>query len=272
MSLGTSAIAAGSTMVFSRSMDTWPSVSERMSRIVASVTKPSVTSTLPSGALKRFCSVSAMFSWSWLMIPLWSSVCPRGTCESGADWTVPMSALQLRKAARDGLRIELRGLVACGIEGARVVLGGELRLLQVIQAHREVEGEVGARGIEAVGLEELDLRFRPSRLERQQVAEREVQRRAAGTHRDVGAQLRLRAVAAREFRDGGKARARGRVARIDLERPAVAARREHAVARARLDGGETEQRIDVGGVGIERGGIAAVRGGQIARHQLAISA
>ncbi len=90
MSLGTSAIAAGSTIVFSRSIDTWPSVSERMSRIVASVTNPSCTRTFPSGALKRFCSVSAMFSWSWLMIPLPSSVWPSGTWERGAAWTVPM--------------------------------------------------------------------------------------------------------------------------------------------------------------------------------------
>jgi hypothetical protein len=90
MSLGTSAMAAGSTMVLSRSIETWPRVSDRMSRIVASVTKPRVTSTLPSGALKRFCSVKAMLSWSWLMIPLESRVWPSGTWERGASWTVPM--------------------------------------------------------------------------------------------------------------------------------------------------------------------------------------
>jgi len=37
MSLGTRAIAAGSTMVFSRAIETWPSVSERMSRLAAGI-------------------------------------------------------------------------------------------------------------------------------------------------------------------------------------------------------------------------------------------
>ena len=46
--------------------------------MVASVTKPSVTSTLPSGAFGRFCSVRAMLSWSELMI-LVEQRLPKGT-------------------------------------------------------------------------------------------------------------------------------------------------------------------------------------------------
>src|SRR5258706_8977751 len=159
MSLGTSAIAAGSTMVFSRSIDTWPRVSERMSRMVASVTKPSVTSTLPSGALRRFCSVSAMLSWSELMMPLCSRVWPSGTWESGVAWIVPMSLrFQVREPALHRGRIELGRLAARSIEREPIVLGGKALLADAIEAHREVEEDVGVRRVEAVRLEELDLR------------------------------------------------------------------------------------------------------------------
>src|SRR5258706_4139156 len=150
MSLGTNAIAAGSTMVFSRSIDTWPSVSERMSRIVASVTKPSVTSTLPSGCLKRFCSVSAMFSWSWLMIPLVRSVWPSGTCERGAACTVPMSAQDLRDATLHGRGIELPRLGARGVEGAAVEVRRKARLTEGIEAHSQIVRDIGVARIEAV--------------------------------------------------------------------------------------------------------------------------
>src|SRR5215470_14200398 len=156
-------------MVLSRSIETWPSVSERMSRIVASVTKPSVTSTLPSGVLKRFCSVSAMFSWSWLMMPLVSSVWPSGICESGVTcWTVamepPLALLELGEAARDLGGVELARPAAGQRERPAVVLGRGLAAAEVVEAHGEVVGRVGARGIDAEGLEERGLRLAPARL------------------------------------------------------------------------------------------------------------
>src|SRR5258705_7873684 len=249
MSLGTSAIAAGSTMVFSRSIDTWPSVSERMSRIVASVTKPSVTSTLPSGALKRFCSVNAMFSWSWLMIPLCSSVCPSGTWESGVAWIVPMSLrLQRREAALHRGGIELRGLAARGVERAPVVLRGEARLAEAVEAHGEVEDDVGVGGVEAVRLEELDLRVVPARLRRVQVAEREVQLRALRVACDLGAQLRLETLGIPVVGERGEAGDGGGVARIDVERAPVVARGGGAVGRPRPRGGGAAEGVPRAGV------------------------
>src|SRR4051812_44397369 len=164
MSFGTSAIAAGSMMVFSSSIDTCPSVSERMSRIVASVTKPSCTSTLPSGALNFFCSVRAMFSWSWLMMPLWSSVWPSGAWASGGVWMLPMASGLLRRAqlgdaARHGGGVELRGLAPRHRDRLLVVAHGEARLAQVVEAHREVEEDVRIGGIEAMRLEVGGLRL-----------------------------------------------------------------------------------------------------------------
>src|SRR5260221_13260234 len=215
MSLGTSAIAAGSTMVFSRSIDTWPRVSERMSRMVASVTKPSVTSTLPSGAFRRFCS-------DQLMMPLCSRVCPSGTWASGVAWIVPMTLrLQLREAALRRGRIELRGLAPGSVERAPVVLRGESRLAEVVEAHGEGEDDVGVGGVEAVRLEVLDLRVVPARLRRVQVAERRMQLRALRVARDLAAQLRLEAFGLRVVGERGEARDRGAVARIEVERAPV---------------------------------------------------
>src|SRR5260221_644708 len=265
MYLGTSAIAAGSTMVFSRSIETWPRVSERMSRIVASVTKPSVTSTLPSGAFRRFCSVSAMFSWSELMMPLCSRVCPSGTWASGVAWIVPMTLrLQLREAALRRGRIELRGLAPGSVERAPVVLRGEPRLAEVVEAHGEVEDDVGVGGIEAVRLEVLDLRVVPARLRRVQVAERRMQLRALRVARDLAAQLRLEAFGLRVVGERGEARDRGAVARIEVERAPVVARGEHAVSGTRLDGGRAEERVEVGGIGGERRGVALPRRREVA--------
>src|SRR5260221_5933788 len=223
MSLGTNAIAAGSTMVFSRSIDTWPSVSERMSRIVASVTKPSVTSTLPSGLLKRFCSVSAMFSWSWLMMPLESSVCPSGTCDSGAACTVPTLASKFCEPSRDRRGIELRRLAAGGLQRAVVEIRRKARLAEVVEGDGEVVRDVRARGLVAVRLEVFGLRILPARLRGVEVAQREAQRRALRVARDVGAQLRLEALGARVVGERGEPRERGGVARIHVERAPVVA-------------------------------------------------
>src|SRR5512140_80809 len=163
MSFGTSAMAAGSTIVFSRSIETWPSVSERMSRIVASVTKPNVTSTFPSGVLNRFCSVNAMFSWSWLMMPLPSSVWPRGTWERGVAWTVAIGGLarELREPARRRRRVGLRGGTPARLERAAVEVRGGAPLPEVVEAHREVVGDVPVLRLQAVRLEVGRLRLRP---------------------------------------------------------------------------------------------------------------
>src|ERR1700693_3727603 len=210
MSLGTSAIAGGSTMVFSRSIDTWPSVSERMSRIVASVTNPRVTSTFPSGALKRFCSVNAMLSWSWLMIPLPSSVCPNGTWERGAACTVPTLASNFGQAPRDRSGVERHRLPAGDLERSPVEVRGEARLPEVVQAHRDVHEDLGAARVEAMRFEELSLRFAPARLRGVEVAERKMQRRALRRARKVGAQLRLERFGTRVVGERGEPGGRGR--------------------------------------------------------------
>src|SRR6185312_9314119 len=159
-----------------------------MSRIVASVTKPSVTSTLPSGVLKRFCSVNAMFSWSWLMMPLPSSVWPRGICERGVAWTVAMgpSAAELFEPACGGRGVELRGRPAARGERSAVEVRGRPPLPEVVEAHREVVGDVRVLRLQAMRLEVGRLRVCPAALRRVDVPERELERGAVGMEREVG--------------------------------------------------------------------------------------
>src|SRR5690348_13952430 len=252
-------------MVLSRSIETCPSVSERMSRIVASVTKPSVTSTLPSGVLKRFCSVSAMFSWSWLMIPLVRSVWPSGIWESGVAWTVAMAlARELGEAARGGGGVELRAFVRAKLEGAPVVIRGGTPLSQVVQAHGEVVGDVGVLGLQALGLEERCLRLGPAALRGVEVAERELQRRAVRVLGDVRAQRVLERFGRRVVGERRESRERGGVAGIELQHAAIRGRGARHVAQACLDRGEAELGVHVGRIGLDRGRVVAPGGGEVA--------
>src|SRR6185312_15582245 len=247
-------------MVLSRSIETWPSVSERMSRIVASVTKPSVTSTFPSGVLKRFCSVSAMFSWSWLMMPLVSSVWPSGICESGVTWTVAMGALARLEDGQAALGLAGVELARSGArlrERPAVELGRGLAAAEMVEAHGEVEGDVGARGIEAEGLEELGLRLAPARL----------LRGARGMAREVAAQLAFHRLGTRGLGERGDARDRRGILRVEVQRAAIALRGHGGFPAARLGGREPEQRVDAGGVGGEGGGIARTGGREVAARE-----
>src|SRR6202795_4530587 len=119
------------------------------------------------------------------MIPLPSSVCPSGTCDSGADCTVPTLASKL---------------------------GDEAPLAEVIQGYRDVEGDVGARRLQAVRLEERGLRVVPARLRGVEIAEREMQRGALRVARDVRAQLRLERLGLRVVGERGEPGDGGRVA------------------------------------------------------------
>src|SRR5258706_14708452 len=197
-------------MVLSRSIETWPSVSERVSRIVASVTKPSITSTLPSGALKRFCSVSAMLRWSWLTMPFVRRVWPNGICAIGGACTVPMSAprFEVREPPRDAGRIEGRGLVARGFERAAVKARGDARLAHVVEAHGEVVEDVRVARLESMRLEVRDLRLAPARVRGVEIAEHEIERGAFGMQGEVAQQLRLEGVGPRKGHERPKSRER----------------------------------------------------------------
>ena len=91
-----------------------------------------------------------------------------------------LSMPKLRRTGFGGHDIE--GRAACLGEGERapVVLEGEARLAQMVEAHGEVVGEIGVVGLGGEGLEIFLLRFRPASLLGELVAEREVQHVRAG--------------------------------------------------------------------------------------------
>src|SRR5690242_2767350 len=234
-------------MVLSRSIETWPSVSERMSRIVASVTNPSVTRTFPSGVLKRFCSVNAMLSWSWLMIPLPSRVWPSGIWERGVAWTVAIACLarELREPARRRRGVELRGRAPSRLERAAIEVRGRPPLAQVVERDREVVGDVRVLGLQAVRLEVRRLRLGPAALRGVEVPEREVQGRALRLARQVRAEIRFERLGAREVGQGGEAREGGGILGIERQRPPVGRGGGGRVPAPRLHGGEAQVRVDV---------------------------
>src|SRR5687767_10625214 len=176
--------AAGSTMMRARSTDWSPSFSDSASRSVASETKPSCTSSLPTGMCCLVCSSSAMRSWSSVRIPWSIRIWPRWRLAcGGAGWFIYVPASftsQLGYAAFGGRRVEAPAARLGEREGALVVLERELRLAQVIQAHREVVGEVGVFRLAGEGAEVFLLRLGPAPLLRELVAQREVEHVRAG--------------------------------------------------------------------------------------------
>jgi hypothetical protein len=92
MSRGSCLSAAGSTMMRDRSTDCSPSFSDSASRSVASETKPSCTSSLPTGICCLVCSSSAMRSWSSVRIPWSIRIWPRWRLAcGGAGWFIGRS-------------------------------------------------------------------------------------------------------------------------------------------------------------------------------------
>src|SRR5688572_21911609 len=190
MSRGSAFSAAGSTMMRARSTDCSPSFSDSASRSVASETKPSCTSSLPTGMCCLVCSSSAMRSWSSVRMPWSIRIWPRWRFACGGTGWFIRSRVRLAGELR-GARL-CPGDIKAGAaylgkgDGALVILERELRLAQLVQAHREVIGEVGVVRLGAVRPEVFLLRFGPSPLLRELVTEGEIEHvraRVVGQHR-----------------------------------------------------------------------------------------
>src|SRR5919109_3187 len=180
MSRGTSLSAAGSTMMRPRSTACRPSFSESASRSVASETKPSCTSRRPTGTWLLVCSSSAMRSWSSVRMPWSIRIWPRWrfACGLPGEFTGGGAALEreLGGTGARGSKVEARTAPFAQADGALVVLERLVALVQMVEAHGEVVGEIGVLRIGDVGFEVFLLRLAPAVLGSELVAKREVQR------------------------------------------------------------------------------------------------
>src|SRR5471032_1478018 len=170
-----------STTRLPRSALCWLRFSDSASRTVASVTKPSVMSSLPSGSLLRFCSISAMRSWSSLMTPFWISSLPRGSLGCSAmtlNARPPGPGPGPRLARR--VAVEIGGAVLRQRQRLLVIADRQLGLVQTVQADGQVEGVIGVARRGRVGAEVALLGVRPAALVGVQIAEREMQRARFG--------------------------------------------------------------------------------------------
>jgi hypothetical protein len=107
MSLGTSAIAAGSTMVFSRSIETWP---ERLREDVADRglgDEPERHEHLAERRLEALLLGERDVELVLADDALGEQVCPSGIWESGAAWTVPTLMASVPRAGAHRARVEL---------------------------------------------------------------------------------------------------------------------------------------------------------------------
>src|SRR5471032_2749268 len=164
----------------------------RASRTVASVTKPRLIKSLPSGSPLRFCSISTMRNWSSLITPFWISNLPSGSfaCSamkrlflSGNHDAVGCIIAGHTQCAQPRLRCRLvKRRWSCLRQGqrARVVAGSHFRLVQLVQAHGQIERIIGVVGYGAVGAEELLLRFGPAALLGVDIAQCKQHRAAVG--------------------------------------------------------------------------------------------
>src|SRR5690349_7990302 len=167
MSRGTSLSAAGSTMMRLKSTACSPSFSESASRSVASETKPSCTSSRPTGTWLLVCSSSAMRSWSPVRMPWSIRIWPRWRFACGLPGEfIGGAALEreLGGTGASGGEVEARAALFAQADCALVVLERLTALVQVIEAHREVVGEGRVVRVADVGLEILLLRLGPAVL------------------------------------------------------------------------------------------------------------
>src|SRR6267143_940831 len=179
MSRGTSLRAAGSTMMRLRSTACSPSFSESASRSVASETKPSCTSNRPTGTWLFVCSSSAMRSWSSVRMPWSIRIWPRWRFAWGLPGEFIGGAALERELGGTGAgggEVESGAALFAQADRPLVKLERLLALVQVIEAHREVVGEIGVVRVRDVGLEVFLLRLGPAVLGGELVAKGEVQR------------------------------------------------------------------------------------------------
>src|SRR5438067_6441217 len=187
MSRGTSLSAAGSTMMRPRSTACSPSFSESASRSVASETKPSCTSNRPTGTWLLVCSSSAMRSWSSVRMPWSIRIWPRWRFAWGLPGEFIGGAALERELGGTGAgrtEVEARTALFAQADGALVVLQRLAPLVQVVEAHRKVVGEVRVVRVGDVGLEVFLLRLGPAVLGGELVAKGEVQRMGRRLGRD----------------------------------------------------------------------------------------
>src|SRR5581483_6622631 len=168
-----------------------PSFSESASRSVASDTKPRFTSSLPTGWLVFSCSSSAIGSWSSVRMPCAIRIWPMWRLAAVTSWGdirgefISVLSLQQVMRARGGERaIESRGAPIGERKRAPVELDRLRLLVQMIEAHGEVERVIGVFGIGRERPEIRLLRLAPAALQRVLVAEREQQLRRIGLARE----------------------------------------------------------------------------------------
>src|SRR5688572_14485623 len=264
MSRGSILSAAGSTMMWPRSTDCMPSFSDSASRSVASDTKPSCTSSRPTGTCDFVCSSSAMRSWSSVRIP-WSiriwPICRFAWGLAGEFILVG----ELRDPVACGCDIEARAALLGEGDGASVVVEREPRLAQVVQADRQVVREVRVLRVGGKGPEVCRLRFRPAALLGELVTEGEVQRlgvRIGGKHGLYAAFSGKRVQAACAQRD--KRRLRMRVSRIGLQQAQVDPFGRLEAPGAHVDRCKPEKRIAVAALVAQRSLVIGARGSKVA--------
>src|SRR4051812_8223588 len=264
MSRGTSFSAAGSTMMRLRSTACSPSFSESASRSVASETKPSWTSSRPTGTWLLVCSSSAMRSWSSVRMPWSIRIWPRWRLAGGLPGEFTDGAAlerELGGTSAGGVEVETRAAPLAQGDCALVILERLAALVEMVEAHGEVVGQIRVVRVCDVGLEIFLLRLGPAVLGGELVAKGEVKRVRAwiGGNQYLHAAFGDQRIAA----PGAKRDQRGlrvAVARIDLQRTQVQ-RFGALIARAAyLQRSKAEQRVAVGRLVAQRVFVGAARG------------
>ena len=213
---------------------------------------------------------SVRMPWSIRIWPRWRLAC------GGTGWFIGddkravhrvavSSCAQLRRAGLGAGEVEARAARLGERERALVVLERELRLAQVVEAHREVVGEVGVVRLGGEGLEVLLLRLGPAPLLRELVAEREIEHvraRVLGQHRLHAALRGHRVGAPGAQRD--ERRLRVGVARVGLQQAQVGGLGGLEASGAHVDRGEAEQRVAVRRLLAQRLLVFGARAGEVA--------
>src|SRR6185503_3187269 len=164
-------------MTCARSTASSPSFCESASRSDVSETKPSCTSSRPTGRRDFACSTSAIRNWSSLRMPWSIRIWPmwRLACWVEGAFIARASARELLHALARALQCEVRRARGRELERAAVVLERGRGLMQLIEAHRQVEREIRIPGVRGLRFGIGKSRLVPAPLPGVLVAEREVQ-------------------------------------------------------------------------------------------------
>src|SRR6185295_2560149 len=253
-SCGTSLRASASTSTWERSILSWPMVRAMMSRMTASVTKPSRTSSRPIGMFWLFCSVSAIRSWSCVIRPCCTSNSPNRSflrCSDIRASSLLYTGGELAHALDDEALVEVRvAFLERQIQRFAVVVQSQPVLTKMLEAYRQVERVVRIVRLHLESLVISLLRVGPLPLFGIEITQRKVQE-CGWIARDQSFQARLACRNVCRTDNRNQSRLRIRIARVQLQYRLIVPAGIFDASIIQGDRPQTKQRINIAWFGLK---------------------